>query len=355
MNTKKRNKWLTALILCAVCTAPMQAQQVPVVQENELAIVYYMPLTQIAVTIEYDEIDMQPGVFYQYAERYLGSKDVITEAQTLYQITGITTATRTIADTQRAYKVVAQRGVESQLLALTDDGILYGYNVPPMAAVPCPYRPLMTREVVTPHSMPLLEEQMMANSTAKMAEGAAKQIYHLRETRLNLLSGDVEHAPADGQAMQLVMAELDRREQQLTALFVGSKTIQHHSKTLYYTPREDKQGEVISRFSRYTGVVAADDLSGEPVLMALVGQQQTLSPVEETKKNSKAQLPSQIYYNLPGSASVQVQYGSIKTEDTYPVAQYGVAIPLALDMFTADNVPHIYFNTQTGNISSIQK
>lgn len=351
----KRSKVLSAVCVCAACAAPLQAQQMSMVHENELAIVYYMPLTQIAVTIEYDEINMQPGVFYQYAERYLGSTDMIVEEQTLFRVTNITTSLRTLADTQRAYKVVAQRGVESQLLALTDEGILYGYNVPPQAAVPCPYRPLMAREVVTPRSMPLLEEQMLANSTAKMAEGAAKQIYQLRETRLNLLSGDVEHAPADGQAMQLVMAELDQREQQLTALFVGSKTIQHHSKTIYYTPREVKSEEIICRFSRYTGVVAPDDLSGEPVSLTVAGQQQALMPAADTKKSGKAQTPSQIYYNLPGSATVLVQYGSITTENTYPVAQYGVAIPLALDLFTADKMPHIYFNTQTGNISSIQK
>lgn len=350
----RAGKKFATMFVCIVCTMFAQAQTSSLVQENELAIVYYMPLTQIAITIEYDETDMQPGVFYQYAERFLGSKDVITESQTLYQITNITIGTRTIADTQRAYKVVAQRGVESQLLALTDDGILYGYNVPPQMPVPYPYHPMLAREVVTPQSMPLLEEQMLANSTAKMAEGAAKQIYHLRETRLNLLSGDVEHAPADGQAMQLVMSELDQREQQLTALFVGNKMIQHHSKTIYYTPREDTRDEIVCRFSRYAGVVAADDLSGEPVSLTIIGQKQVPTPAGEGKKNSKS-LPSQIYYNLPGSASVKVGYGAIKSEDTFPVAQYGVAIPLALDMFTATQVPHIYFNTKTGNISSIQK
>ncbi len=350
----RTNYWLTMLAVCTLSTAPLQAQQSPFVQENELAVVYYMPLTQIAITIEYDEISMQPGAFYQYAERYLGSRDVITEAQTVYQITNIITNTRTVADTERAYKVLAQRGVESQLLALTDDGILYGYNVPPQTAVPYPYRPLLAREVITPESMPLLEEQMLANSTAKMAEGAAKQIYHLRETRLNLLSGDVEHAPADGQAMQLVMSELDQREQQLTALFVGSKTIQHHTKTIYYTPREDKQNEIICRFSKYAGVVAADDLSGEPVSLTIEGKQQVLAPMNDSKKNGKEQ-PSQIYYNLPGSATVHVVCGNSQSEETFAIAQYGVAIPLALDLFTADKIPHIYFNTQTGNISSIQK
>jgi len=339
----------TILLLTSICA--LQAQ---VVQENELAIVYYMPQTQIAVTIDYDVVTAKPGMFYMYAERYLGSKDVITEEETQYELTNISTTTRTLPDHARVYKVVAQRGVETQLLALTDNGILYGYNVPPQVVTPYPYRPLMTREaIVAPSAMPLLEEQMMANSVAKMAEGAAKQIYHLRETRLNILAGDVEHAPADGQAMQLVMNELDQREMQLTSLFVGRKTIEHKTRTMYYTPSEGALDTILCRFSRYAGIVANDDLSGEAILMNVTTHKQELAP-ENTSK--KAQEPSQIYYNLPGSADVKVQYkGDVKVDETYPVAQYGAAIPLAQSLFTSKELPHIYFNTQTGNILSIQR
>lgn len=354
-NDMKRNYIFTTMLL-AICTLQIPQMQAQTVKENELAIVYYMPLTQVAITIEYDEITMRPGPFYLYAERYLGSKDVITEAQTRYQLTGITTSTRTVPDTNRAYKVVAQKGVEAQLLALTKDGILYGYNVPPEAPVPYPYRPLMAREMVSPKLMPLLEEQMVANSTAKMAEGAAKQIYHLRETRLNILAGDVEHAPADGQAMQLVMNELDQREQQLSALFVGSKTIQHRTETIYYTPTAEREEEVVCRLSQFAGIVPADDLSGEPIRLTFSAHRQTLAPESEATNGKKNALPSQIYYNLPGSIDLQVEYADkVQVSSSYPVAQYGVAIPLALDLFTAKTMPHIYFNTQTGNISSIQK
>lgn len=344
------NRVITSAIL-SLSAWLLQAQ---VVQENELAIVYYMPQTQIAITIDYDVVTAQPGMFYMYAERYLGSKDVITEEETQYKLTDISTSTRTLPDRTRVYKVVAQRGVEAQLLALTDDGILYGYNVPPQVATPYPYRPLMAREaIVAPSAMPLLEEQMMANSVAKMAEGAAKQIYHLRETRLNILAGDVEHAPADGQAMQLVMNELDQREMQLTSLFVGKKTIEHKTMTIYYTPCEDTMDTVLCRFSRYTGVVANDDLSGEAIRMNVAIHKQNLAPENMSKK---AQEPSQIYYNLPGSAEVKVLYkDEVKADETYPVAQYGVAIPLAQSLFTGKELPHIYFNTQTGNILSVQR
>lgn len=353
---KHRTIITTILMLASAALSNLCAQAV---QENELAIVYYMPQTQIAVTVEYDVITTKPGVFYMYAERYLGSTDVITQEQTYYELTGVTTSLRTVPDRTRIYKVLAQRGVEAQLLALTDAGILYGYNVPPESPIPYPYRPMQAREAfINPGAMPLLEEQMIANSTAKMAEGAAKQIYHLRETRLNILSGDVEHAPADGQAMQLVMNELDQREQQLTALFVGTKTIEHRSTTLYYTPTEETNSVVLCRLSRYAGIVPADDLSGEPITLTIHAERQELASEygSEQINNKKQSLPSQIFYNLPGCADIQITYkAQVQVRETYPIAQYGVAIPLALDLFTGKERPHIYFNTQTGNISSIQK
>lgn len=324
------------------------------IQENESAVVYYMPLTQIAVTIEYDEIHTEPGVFYQYAELYLGAKDITTTAQTLYQLTSVAVAPHTLPDQDRAYKIVPQKGIQAQLIALTDNGILYGYNVPPQTNSPSLSTPITPKATSQPTPMPLLEEQMMANSTAKMAEGAAKQIYHIRETRLNILAGDVEHAPADGQAMQLVMDELNLQEQQLTDLFIGTKTVQHRTQTFYYTPTE-QTSTILCRLSQFYGLVPTDDLSGEPIYINILAHQQSLASEKDAVSKSTAK-PSQLYYNLPGSADVQVLYrDTTQASATLPIAQYGVAIPLALDLFTGKSIPHIYFNTETGNISSIQQ
>lgn len=331
------------------------AAQTQVVQENELAVVYYMPLTQIALTIDYEETETAPGIFYQYAERLLGATEVITEAKTEYSLSAMCMAVHTTADRRRAYKVTAQRGVAAQLLALTDEGILRGYNIAPEDAAGSLPDTLPQEETVVATPMPLLEEQLLANSTAKMAEGAAKQIYHIRETRLNILAGDVEHAPADGQAMALVLDELNRREQQLTELFVGTTHIRHHRTTLRFTPQDTVREQVIARFSRFSGVVAADDLSGEPVRLKQTARRQTYIPQVGESRTGKAPQPSQLYYNLPGNADLQLTYRDKTVSGSFEIAQYGVPVPLALDLFTAKEPPHIHFNPRTGNISAIQQ
>ena len=192
----------------------------------------------------------------------------------------------------------------------------------------------------------------MAGSVAKMAEGAAKQIYRLRETRLNLLAGDMEHVPADGVAMQLVLDELNKQEQALVELFVGTRIVNRSSYTLRYQPEESVEKEVICRLSQHTGIVDKNDLSGEPIYLTIDATKQDLR--RQLAEDNKAPMPSQLYYNLPGSAVVRIEYkGQVMTASEFAVAQWGVAIPLAAELFTK-TAPVIHINPQTGNILSIQ-
>lgn len=330
----------------------LQAQS-PVLVEDELAVVYYMPKTQVAITVEYDQVQVAPGPFYQYAQRYLNTDNVVLEAQTYYELTNMHIHTQAVADHERAYKVHAQRDIEAQLLTLTAEGLLYGYNVGPATIVPQANEDKTMAKPMEEVLMPLLEEQMIASSIAKMAEGAARQIYHIREMRLNILTGDVEHVPADGQAMQLVLNELNQREQALTELFVGRKQVTHLTKTLYYTPSDAPHPAMIARFSKFGGVVDDEDLSGEPIQMTVTATKQSLHS-NHAVEDKKALQPSEIYYNLPGQAAISIRYKDITKTISCPVAQYGVAIPLAKDLFVKHK-PTIYFNTKTGNITSIQK
>jgi hypothetical protein len=113
------------------------------------------------------------------------------------------------------------------------------------------------------------------------------------------------------------------------------------------------ESETLCRFSVHSGVVAADDLSGEPIYISLEATKQSLSTAVEI--SSKAPLLSQLYYNLPGEAKVNMTYkGKQMACSTYQIAQFGVAIPVAKQWFTSKQTPVIHINPETGNILSIQ-
>ena len=344
----------TMIILAAILMAGSQ-MNAQLVLENEAAMVYYMPKNELAITLHYTVVDEEPGIFYQYAKRYLGAKQVITEAKRSCVLTHVSTELLTSADTHRAYKITAGQGIKEQLISLSEDGRLLGYNVViDKAAEPQQYSGGAEAYSIEEEAlMPLLEEQFVASSTAKMAEGAAKLIYRLRETRLNLLAGEVEHVPADGKSMELVLAELEKQEQALVELFVGKKKVSSGSKTLRYKPEECVYDAVLCRFSLHSGVVDANDLSGEPVYISVDATQEMVQPLVE--ENSKAPALSQLYYNLPGEAEVVLKYkGEEWMRAHYQIAQLGVAIPLAKQWFTGKDIPEIRLNPETGNILSIE-
>ena len=347
-----------------LCSVPFVGTKALTLPEEEPVLVYYMPQTQLLLTAEYDEVVTEVGPFYQYSQRYLGTKDVVMKAEKQYVLQGVTVKPTAIADTSRAY-VLQDKNVKLQLLLFSPIGTLAGYNIEPKAECG---KPLADRTghpckdgkcesfVGTGMSqlMPLLEEQLMASSTAKMAEGAAKQIYRIREIRLNLLAGDVEKVvPADGKALQQILKELDKREQDLTALFIGRRNVTHHVHTLCYTPKAGagaKDESILFRFSKYYGIVATDDLSGEPVNIRISKTAHQLIPAEKQSQKAVAS----IYHNIPGKGDLTITYGDRElAKQLIDVAQWGVSVPVNSALMLT--MPRITFNPETGAIISIEK
>ena len=328
-----------------------------VVHENETSVVYYMPKTELIITLSYDRVEHEPGVFYQYAQRYLGTTDIILEKKVNYLLQDIQLTTQAVADTTRVYKIPTHVANGTCLVSLSHDGRLLGYNCSTQPAVNTTQPAINSTQPAintTPHNavLPLLEEQFIAGSVAKMAEGAAKLIYRIRETRLQILAGDVEHLPADGKSMQLVLDELDQQEQQLVELFIGKITTQSYTQQVLYTPAKSVENDVLCRFSVHKGLVDTNDLSGEPVYISVNAHKQV--PQDIIIEDKKVEL-SALYYNLPGSADITLQYKDTQLTQHLAVAQWGYALPLAKALFVGKKQVSIQFNPETGNILSIQR
>lgn len=353
---KRLTCWIMAAALCCVPFSKSQALTLPA---DEPVVAYYMPLTQLLFTVEYDEIVTEVGPFYQYSARYLGTTDVLTKSEKQFVLNKITFHPIASADTTRSY-ILQDKSGKAQLVSLSPYGTLTGYNIEPKTVN---RKPKTGNErcktgcdnlvgTETTRLMPLLEEQLMASSTAKMAEGAAKMIYRIREMRLNLLAGDVEKYPADGDALKRVLNEMDKREQELTALFIGRRTVTHHIHHVTYTPAANGKNtdKILLRFSKHFGVVANDDLSGEPVNIQISkAAHQLVTP----DKPAKSGAPT-LYYNLPAGSNLTVTYGEqVMINHPVEVAQWGVSVPLNSALL--DGKTRITFNPLTGAIVSIEK
>ena len=325
------------------------------VQAQESLLAYYMPKTDLQITLTYECVEQEPGVFYQYAQRYLGTTEAVTEKKVEYQIKDMVVGTTASADTSRMYYVPASMMQNMPLISMTKDGRLLGYNCGLPTCQPA-VNPVVAAAAVChqPSLMPLLEEQFLAGSVTKMAEGAAKLIYRIRETRLQILAGEVENVPADGKAMQLVLEELDEQEQQLVELFIGKTTVTTHTSHFTYTPDKSVENVIIGRFSKHAGMVDTQDLSGEPIYLSLTAH--TLACSKDTVVTDKKPEPAGVlYYNLPGSADVTVSYKDMQVSKQVTVAQYGKAEALHKALFATKTRLKLMINPETGNILSIQQ
>lgn len=196
----------------------------------------------------------------------------------------------------------------------------------------------------------------MAGSVARQAEVAARQIYRIRESRLNILTGEADNLPPDGEAMKVVIRELDRQEKALTALFTGSSSQEASYFDITLVPYEDLEREVLFRFSELLGVVDADDLSGAPVYLNLKARERPAAPaIDPREAGKKEKTMKGIIYNVPGKADVEIQMNRKSLfKGEILVAQFGYRENLAPVMFEDRKKPvKVYFYPETGAVKQI--
>ena len=337
-------------VICAVMSMSMWAQAI---RDGEMAIVYYMPQTQLEIDIEYEAVILHRGIYADFAKQYLGTTEVVNDDDIWYRITAIRPRIKTVADYSRMYKVSNE-----PLLTLTRKGTVLGYNLErsdvsnQKSDAQRPPRPEAKPADTKVNVLPLFEEHIVGKTLEQQAHGAAKLIYRIRENRLYLIGGEVDKAPSDGKAMELALNKMDQLEQQLVELFIGRIEVVKHKKTISYTPVKSEEVD-IAYFSEQSGFTTSGN--GDPIKLSLTARRQTKGYANTESK--KAPVPSQIYYNLPGSAVYKISYlNEISAEGDIQVAQFGVAVPLAQDLFNSkQGKMKIRFNPQTGNIESIER
>jgi hypothetical protein len=357
-------KHLISNIVCLLLCIPFVGAQTKVTKKiatksNDFGITYSLPKTSLIINVEVIKITSKAGPYYRYADKYLGVKNAVEENKTYYQLSRVSVVSKGIPDTENTYVAEFKTGTTAPYAYLTEDGLLCTINAdyevsreehtahhnPPVSQP-------QEEEIITPV---FLEELLMAGSTAKQAEVAAKQIYRIHESRLNILTGEADNLPPDGEAMKVVIQELERREKVLMAMFTGSST----KETCYYdvaiVPYKDLEREVLFRFSDLLGIVDADDLSGAPVYINLKTLESPAAPLPDTKEVEKRDKTKGIIYNVPGKARVEILTNRNSLyKGEFLIAQFGRRDNLAPVLFEDRKKPvKIYFYPETGAIKQI--
>lgn len=338
---------LTAYFIIAVLFVSAQNQT-----NNVPGFVYSLPRTELNIVLKVEKTVNKPGIYYQYSERYLATNKVITEESTKYRITEAGFNTGSQADPNRTYQITPDKKSNLNFICVDARGILTGINVDSKTSrshISTDKNNFRADKDDVPQLLPLGEEYMQAGSVAKLAEGAAKQIYRIRESRLSLLTGDLEHMPADGKSVQTMLDGLNKAEKELTELFIGSTRTTIEYKIVSLIPTTAVTDETAFRFSVHKGIVEKDDMSGNPYFI-------TIKPdILPSTAGSKNNTTYPVYTVLPAKTKVTLSDGTnilCSLETSMP--QFGQLIPLPMSVIEQPNVK-IQIDPSTGRLLSITK
>lgn len=322
--------------------------------EGESAYVYALPKTELKVEVVVTKTMQIPGEFYQYSQRYLGTSNVITQGKTTYEVKEINVSPVSVPNPDQIYSLSGfDKKTPAYNISVNEQGILCGINNP-FSSV-CKEGKKTDRKPSSPDwdegssLLPLGEEYMMAGSTAKLAEGTAKQIYRIRESRLNLLTGDVDHMPADGNSMNTILTRLDKMEKELTELFIGKTIVETEKHVITYDPAKAQANDILFRLSAVSGIVSANDLSGAPYYIRVNAEK---AP-QFTPAGKKPKSNTVLYYVLPVSGTVVIDdtkkqfYSNI-----FVFPQFGTVTTLNDDVIKNKSIK-VRIDPQTGRLLDV--
>ncbi len=318
------------------------------------AVTYFLPKTVIEIEVEADKVTYTPGEFCKYAERYLRLTGISDQENNYWEIGRITVKPIGMPDPDNVFSVKLKDKTIAPLMELTEDGIIKSINkaIEKSKAKKTTEATPQKRKV-NPRDF-MTEEILMASSSAKMAELVAKEIYNIRESKNAILRGQADNMPKDGEAMKLMLANLEEQESAMLEMFSGTTERETKTYTLRLVPNKDLNKEVLFRFSKHLGVVANDDLGGAPIYVTLTDLNTVPIP-DEKAKNEKKKLEG-IIYNVPGKAQLKIFSGN-KTyfDQTIPVTQFGNQETLANDLFNKKATTQVTFDPVTGGLIKIER
>lgn len=315
-------------------------------------IVYFLPKTALEVNVIATKVTYTPGEFCRYANRYMRMDGISTQPETYWEIKQIDVRSIGVPDSTKAYIIKLKDKNVASNVELTNTGIVKAINTTAPAEGETNSYQLDKPEVHENARKYMTEDMLMAGSTAKMAELAAKEIYNIRDSKNQILRGQADAMPKDGASMKLVITNLDKQEKAMMEMFTGTTDREDKLFTFRITPENGMNNKVAARFSRLLGVLGEKDLSGNPIYISI----NATSPVPVTPTDDKKKKAKGVIYNIPGKGSVTVSYqGKTMFSGELPVTQFGYTEILTDGLFDKKINTRVIFNPATGGIVKIDK
>jgi len=390
----KGNYYRLSLLVCLLCST-MAYTQINVVhidnntfpQTNE-GIFYSLPRTVVNVTVKIDRTENYQGPFADYAQRYLGLKNVVQANTIEYRIADINITTSFEPDPDQYYFVEfgdkVSKGEKTGFLSLTDAGIILGTmpvtdttsqviklintEEPPLELEKDAFGELFRnyadvsvfekidtiRRKVNIDTMTLerqyLKKTMVDKSPEQKAKEAADFLSKIRDNRFNLITG-FQETNYTKETLEFMDTQLKNLEKEYLKLFTGVRL--HKTMTFSYkfipTPNQINTEIPIFKFNKSKGVQDLDAAGGGKVITIKVQRVGNTNSVSAyLQKAGKEAKSSGFYYRIPEYARV-----TVKVDDNTQEEQQCLINQLGLITNLPSSKWRVLFHKETGGIKSL--
>ena len=383
--------FILALILCSsgataqVTAYHIQSNAVPPITQG---VFYSLPRTVVNIEVVIDRIENYKGPYADYAQRYLGLKNVVTSNSVEYQISRINISTSPEPDPDQYYFIEAGtklgKGEKAGLLSLSEAGLILGTipekadtNVKTVILEKGPEMPLISERDVFPEifryyadvsvfekvdtiirkisidtmtmERQYLKKTIVEKSPEQKAREAADFIAKIKENRFNLITG-FQEVNYNRETLEYMDTQLKEMEKEYMKLFTGisiHKTLKFHHKYIPL-PNQINTEIPIFKFSKTGGPVDLDAAGGKVVTIRLQRVGNTTQVASYLGNAGRDEKESGFSYRIPELARVIVKLGDNTTEETQClINQLGVVTSLPVDKWK------VRFHKETGGIKAL--
>ncbi|MCX7987231.1 MAG: DUF4831 family protein [Bacteroidales bacterium] len=323
-----------------------------IVKNTDRFTLYALPRTVLKIRCYVSQKIQMAGPYAQYARELIGKEAIVRDAS-WWEIDSIEIIPTLIIDPSQVY--VVKYGKKIDLSALEDlsrMGLIvfpltqsYSSILPDSTHLsstavnewPVPFFPLSstssdtTYRIVVKDSLVIRQPVVKTKSTSlsmyDRAKEVAKLIQQLHQRRLDLVLSEDDPIPTNEKALQWIVNELQRKEEEYLQLFLGRTVSQSMVYTFYHVPMPKDQQTEIFRFSQQRGFSTKSDQSAAPVYFSIESDN-TLNILRDYQPLFTTLTSAYIFYRVPETASVVITWkGKIITRVRLPLHQLGALVP----------------------------
>ncbi len=317
---------------------------------GQSALVYALPQTRLYFEVEMVKTIIKKGPYAEYANRMLGLQNVPMKDTESWQIKSIRITDKQEVDSKQLYTVsftdypqnmdkLFRFTKEGLLMDLTASNVLVnnqnsGKSSEEFQFVNTAVRNTTIEKVDTVYKtvltdtafvrIPVLQRKVLGKTAEEQAREAAQQIFNIRQSRLDVLTGNVDH-PADGAAFKLILQALDIQEEQLLSLFNGAKIENRQIVTYPALPEKPAASTTLFYFSDRMGVVNKNTAGAKEVWYE-IGK--SVIPASITPDQQAKNI---VYYRIPQIVEVSAGVDkAVLVKEQATICQFGniVSFPL---------------------------